>query len=27
MKFPMLVGRTALGPEVRIHPSRRFLHR
>ena len=27
MTFPMLVGRTALGPEVRIHPSRRFMHR
>src|SRR5262249_44755275 len=25
MLFPMLVGRTALGPEARIHPGRRFL--
>jgi hypothetical protein len=25
MKFPMLVGRTALGPEARVHPTRRFL--
>jgi hypothetical protein len=25
MIFPMLVGRTALGGEFRIHPSRRFL--
>jgi hypothetical protein len=25
MLFPMLVGRTALGPEVRVQPSRRFL--
>ena len=25
MRFPMLVGRTALGPETRVHPSRRFL--
>ena len=25
MLFPMLVGRTALGDEVRVHPSRRFL--
>jgi hypothetical protein len=27
MIFPMLIGRTALGPEFRIHPSRRFLLR
>jgi hypothetical protein len=27
MLFPMLIGRTALGPEFRIHPSRRFLLR
>lgn len=25
MLFPMLVGRTALGPEVRISPTKRFL--
>lgn len=25
MRFPMLVGRTALGPEMRVHPSRRYL--
>jgi hypothetical protein len=25
MTFPMLVGRTALGADVRIHPQRRFL--
>ena len=25
MRFPMLVGRTALGPDMRVHPSRRFL--
>jgi hypothetical protein len=25
MLFPMLVGRTALGPEVRVQPARRFL--
>jgi hypothetical protein len=25
MLFPMLVGRTALGPEVRVRPARRFL--
>jgi hypothetical protein len=25
MLFPMLVGRTALGPEVRVLPARRFL--
>lgn len=25
MLFPMLVGRTALGPEVRVLPSKRFL--
>jgi hypothetical protein len=25
MRFPMLIGRTALGPEVRIDPTRRFL--
>ena len=27
MRFPMLVGRTALAPEFRIHPTRRFLLR
>jgi len=25
MRFPMLVGRTALGPDMRVHPARRFL--
>jgi hypothetical protein len=25
MRFPMLVGRTALMPDMRVHPSRRFL--
>jgi hypothetical protein len=25
MRFPMLVGRTALGPEARVLPARRFL--
>ena len=25
MRFPMLVGRTALGPDMRVHPSRRYL--
>ena len=25
MRFPMLVGRTALGPDMRVHPTRRFL--
>ncbi len=25
MQFPMLVGRTALGPEIRVVPTRRFL--
>jgi hypothetical protein len=25
MRFPMLVGRTALGADMRVHPSRRFL--
>jgi hypothetical protein len=25
MRFPMLVGRTALTPDMRVHPSRRFL--
>jgi hypothetical protein len=27
MLFPMLIGRTALGPEFRVHPARRFLLR
>jgi hypothetical protein len=27
MLFPMLVGRTALTPEIRVHPTRRFLLR
>lgn len=27
MVFPMLVGRTALGPEFRISPTARYLHR
>ncbi|MCU1282819.1 MAG: uncharacterized protein JWM53_6365 [bacterium] len=25
MRFPMLVGRTALTPDMRVHPSRRYL--
>jgi hypothetical protein len=25
MLFPMLVGRTALGPDVQVYPSRRFM--
>jgi hypothetical protein len=25
MRFPMLVGRTALGADARVHPSRRYL--
>lgn len=25
MRFPMLVGRSALGPEMRVHPTRRYL--
>ncbi|HEY2749639.1 MAG TPA: RimK/LysX family protein, partial [Polyangia bacterium] len=25
MRFPMLVGRTALAPDMRVHPSRRYL--
>jgi hypothetical protein len=27
MLFPMLVGRTALGPDVQVNPGRRFLLR
>jgi hypothetical protein len=25
MRFPMLIGRTALTPDMRVHPSRRYL--
>ena len=25
LTFPMLIGRTALGPEVTVDPSRRYL--
>ena len=25
MRFPMLVGRTALAPDMRVHPTRRYL--